>query len=79
MWEGMAGDVRDVTRLCLYCADAKAGALVPPTLEETLHRREPNAGMHFDYLYMRESAVDAGIDAANGFQDVLDILEDVSG
>ena len=35
--------------------------------------------MHFDYLYMEESAVDAGIDAADGFQQVLVILEDGSG
>ena len=29
IWEGMAGDVRDMTRLCVYCADKKAGALGP--------------------------------------------------
>ena len=34
VWEGMAGDVRDMTRLCLYCADTKAGALVSRTLEK---------------------------------------------
>ena len=66
----MAGDVRDMTRLCPYCADTKAGALVPRTLEETPQGREPNAVVHFDYLYMGESAVDAGIDAADGFQSV---------
>ena len=26
VWEGMADDVRDMIRLCLYCADTKAGA-----------------------------------------------------
>ena len=36
VWEGMADDVRDMTRLCLYCADTKAGAPVPRTLEEIL-------------------------------------------
>ena len=34
--------------------------------------------MLFYYLYMGESAVDAGIDVADGFQYVLVILEDVS-
>ena len=77
--EGLAGDVRDMTRLCLYCADTKAGALVPRTLEETSHGREPNAVVHFDFLYMGKSAVDVGVDAADGFQYVLLILEDVSG
>ena len=67
VWEGMAGDVRDMTRLCLYCcADTKAGALVPCTLEETPHGREPNAIVRFDFLYMVESAVDVGVDAADG-------------
>ena len=33
--------------------------------------------MHLDFLYLGESAVDAGIDAADGLQ--LVILEDVSG
>ena len=41
--------------------------------------REPNTVVHFDYLYMGERAVGAGIDAADGFQYVLVILEDVSG
>ena len=36
VWEGMADDVRDMTRLCLYCADTKVGPLVPRTLEKTL-------------------------------------------
>ena len=35
VWEGMADDVQDMIRLCLYCADTKAGALVPRTLEQT--------------------------------------------
>ena len=61
VWEGMADDVRDMVRLCLYCADTKEGALVPRTLEETPHGREPNAVVHFGYLYMGESAVDAGL------------------
>ena len=29
VWKGMADDVRDMTRRCLYCSDTKAGALVP--------------------------------------------------
>ena len=33
----------------------------------------------FGFLYLGESAVDAGIDAGDGFQYVLVILEDVSG
>ena len=33
--EGMADDVQDMIRLCLYYADTKAGALLPRTLEET--------------------------------------------
>ena len=52
--EGMADGVRDMIRLCLYCADTKAAALVPRMLEETTHGREPNAVVRFDYLYMRE-------------------------
>ena len=75
----MDGDVRDMTRLCLYCADTKAGVLVPRTLEENPHGREPNAVVHFDFFYLRESAVDVGVDAADGFQHVLVILEEVSG
>ena len=77
--EGIAGDVRYMTRICLYCADTKVGALVPPTVEETPHEREPNAVVHFDYLYMGESAVDASIDAVDRFHYVLVILVDVSG
>ena len=79
VWEGMADDVRDMIRPCLYCEDIKAGALVPRTLEKNPHERGPNAVVHFDYLCMGESAVDAGVDAADGFQYVLVILEDVSG
>ena len=79
VWEGMAGDVRNMTRLCLYCADTEAGLLVPRTLEETPHGREPNAVVHFDFLYMGQSAMDVGVDAPNGFQYVLVILKDVSG
>ena len=51
---------------------------MPRTLEETPHGREPNAVVHFDF-YMGESAVDVGIDAADGFQYMLVIFEDVSG
>ena len=36
VWEGIADDVRDMIRLCLYCVDTKAGALVPCALEEPL-------------------------------------------
>ena len=79
MWEGINDGVLHMIRLCLYCADTKAGVLVPRTLEETPHGREPNAGVHFDCLYMGQSAVDAGVDAADGFQYVLVILRDVSG
>ena len=52
---------------------------MPRTLEETPHGREPNEVVHFDNLYMRESVVDAGVDAADGFQHVLVILQDLSG
>ena len=79
VWKGMADDVRDMTRLCLYCADSKAGALVPRTLEKNPHGRQLNAVLNFVFLYMGESAVDAGIVAACGFQYVLVILEDVGG
>ena len=79
VWEGMADDLRDMIRLCLCCADTKAGALVPHTLEETPHGRELSAVVHFDYLYMGESAVDAVIDATNGFQYVRVVHEDVRG
>ena len=64
VWESMAGDVGDMIRLCLYCADTKAGALVPRPLQETPYGRQPNAVVHLDNLYIGESAVDAGIDAA---------------
>ena len=74
VWEGMAGDVRDMTRLCLYCADTKTRALVPRTLEETPHGREPNAIVHFEFLYMGKSALDVGVDDADGSQYVLVIL-----
>ena len=57
----------------------RGGALLPHTLEETPHGREPNAVVHFTFLYMEESATDVGVDAAGGFQYVLVILEDVSG
>ena len=77
VWEDMA-DVRDMVRPWLYCGDTKAGALVPLTLEKFFHGREPNAVVHFDFFYMEESVVDAGIDAADGSQYVLVILEDVS-
>ena len=33
VWEGMDDGVRDMIRLCLYCSDTKAGALVPRMLE----------------------------------------------
>ena len=79
VWEGLAGDVRDMTRFCLYYADTKAGALVPRSLEDTPHGREPNAVVHFGFLYMGESAVDVGVDPADGFQHVLVMVEDVSG
>ena len=46
VWKGMADDVRGMIRLCLCCADTKAGALVPRTLEQTPHEREPNAVVH---------------------------------
>lgn len=50
-----------------------------PTLDETLHGREPNAAVHFDFLYVGKSAVDVGLDAVDGCQYVLIILENVSG
>ena len=75
----MADDMRDMTRLCVYCADTKSGPLVPRTLEETRHGREPNVVVHVDFLYIGESAGEAGIETADGFQYVLVILEDVSG
>ena len=67
-----------MTRLFLYCADTKAGEIVPRTLKETLHGREPNAVVHFDLLYTGESAVDVGVGAADRFQYDLVILEDVT-
>ena len=76
VWEGMAGDLWNMIRLCLYCADTKAEALASRTLEDT---REPHTVVRFDFLYMGESAVDAGVDAADGFEYVLVILEDLSG
>ena len=39
VWEGIVGDVRGTTGLCLYCADTKTGALMPHMLEETPHGR----------------------------------------
>ena len=66
-----------MTRPCLYCADTKVSALPPLTLEETPLERDPN--VHFDCLYRGGGAVNVGIDAADGFQYVLFILENVSG
>ena len=77
--EVMAGDVRDMTRLCLHCVDTKAGTPVLHTPEETPHGREPNAVVKSDFLFIGESAVHNGVDAADGFQYVLVILEDISG
>ena len=77
--KALAGGVRDMTRRCLYCAETKTGVLVPRTLERTPHGRKSNAVVPSDCLYKGESAMDAGIDAANGIQYVLAILEDVSG
>ena len=68
VWEGMAGDVRNMTLLCRYCADTNEGALVPRVVDETPHGREPNAVVHFDFLYMAESALNVGVDAADRFQ-----------
>ena len=79
VWEGMAGDVWDMTRLCLYCADTKAGALVPRTREETPHGREPNAVVHFDFLDMERARWMSELTLRMDFQCVLVILEDVSG
>ena len=33
VWKNIGGDLRDMTRLCLSCADTKVGASVPRTLE----------------------------------------------
>ena len=52
---------------------------MPRTLEESFHGRGLNEVVHFDYLYMGGKAVDADIDAADGFQYLLSNLEDVSG
>ena len=79
VYGGMAGNVRDMSRVCLYYADTEAGALVTRTLEKNRNGRERNAVVHFDLLYMGESAVDAGVDAADELQYVLVVLEDVSG
>ena len=79
VWEGMVGDVGDMTRLCLYCADTKSGALMRRVLEEILHGRELNAVVHSDFLFLGENAVDVSVDAVDGFHHLLIILEDVSG
>ena len=50
VWEDMPRYVRDVTQLCLYCANTKVGALVPRTLEATSHERKPNAVVLFELL-----------------------------
>ena len=46
VWDGMADDVRNMVRLCMYCTDTKEGLLVPLTLEETPRRRARNAVVH---------------------------------
>ena len=35
VWDGMADDLQNMVRFCMYCTDTKAGPLVPRTLEET--------------------------------------------
>ena len=78
-WDGMADDVRNMIRLCMYCTTTKAGPLVPHMLEATPHRRERNAVVHFKFFYVGEGAVENVIDAADVFEYVLVILEHVGG
>ena len=47
VWGGMADDVRDISRLCLYCVDTNTGALVSSRPENNPHGGEPNAVVHF--------------------------------
>ena len=54
VWDGMADDLQNMVRFCMYCTDTKAGPLVPRTLEETPHRRARNAVVHFDFFYTGE-------------------------
>ena len=77
VWDGMAGDVRSMTRLCLYCADTKAGVVVLRALEMTLG--EIPTHLYFVFFYIGESAMDSGVDSAEEFQYVLVVLEDLSG
>ena len=48
VWGRMAGDVWDMSRVCLTVRTARPGTLVARTMETTPHGQEPNVVVCFD-------------------------------
>ena len=77
VWSGMKAQMREFVRQCLHCADTRSGDVVPRPLGEMVHGTAPNEVVHFDYLYVGESAPQAsqGWSEDSGFRYILVVMD----
>ncbi|CAM9621497.1 unnamed protein product, partial [Sphacelaria rigidula] len=69
VWQGIEAHVREFVRQCrYYCADSRAGDVVPRPLGETVHGTTPNEVVHFDFLFV----------VGCGVRYILVIMDDLS-
>ncbi|CAM9423298.1 unnamed protein product, partial [Sphacelaria rigidula] len=80
VWQGIETHVREFFRECLYCADSRAGDVVPRPLGETVHGTTPNEVVHFGFLCVGESGplASQGLSKDAGFRYILVIMDDLS-
>jgi len=52
-WPTMQTDVRQFATTCISCVKTKGGKVMPRPYLHAFHATEPNAAIHFDYMYIR--------------------------
>lgn len=78
MWKTMEGDIREFGCGCLYCANYRAGRLVPWSLSDTVHSIKVGGVVYLVFPYSGTSEVAVEVDTRDEFGYVRAILEDMN-
>lgn len=63
----------------LFCADCKAGGLIPHRYADIVHGTKMNKVLHFDYLYVGPREVGEGIDTPDVSSYLFVLSQDLGG
>ncbi len=54
----LSSEIQDFLKTCVLCPHVKGGRIIQRPHSQLWHARQPNEGLHFDYLYLGKAVVE---------------------